>query len=95
MEAAMAVDGTWNITLKTMIGERKATVVLKTEGASLVAKERLLYDGAVDGDDVSWKTDITSPVSLTLAFKGKVSGNTIAGAATTALGKWPFSGVRG
>jgi hypothetical protein len=55
----------------------------------------LLYDGAVDGDDVSWKTDITSPVSLTLAFKGKVSGDTIAGTATTALGKWPFSGVRG
>jgi hypothetical protein len=91
----MAVDGTWNITLKTMIGERKATVVLKTEGASLVAKERLLYDGAVDGDEVSWKTDVTSPVSLTLAFKGKVSGDTIAGMATTALGKWPFSGVRG
>jgi hypothetical protein len=90
----MAVDGTWNITLKTMIGERKATVVLKTEGVSLVAKERLLYDGAVDGDDVSWKTDITSPVSLTLAFKGKVRGDTIAGTATTALGKWPFSGVR-
>ena len=91
----MAVDGTWNITLKTMIGERKATVILKTEGASLVAKERLLYNGAVDGDDVSWKTDITTPVSLTLAFKGKVSGDTIAGTATTALGKWPFSGVRG
>ena len=90
----MAVDGTWNITLKTMIGERKAIVVLKTEGASLVAKERLLYDGAVDGDDVSWKTDITSPVSLTLAFKGKVSGDTIAGTATTALGKWPFTGMR-
>ena len=91
----MDVDGTWNITLKTMIGERKATVVLKTEGASLAAKERLLYDGTVDGDEVSWKTDITSPVSLTLAFKGKVSGDTIAGTATTALGKWPFTGMRG
>lgn len=90
----MAVDGTWNITLKTLIGERKATVILKSNDGRLASKERLLYDGTVDGDDVSWKTDVTSPMALTLNFKGKVTGDTIAGSARTALGTWPFSGTR-
>jgi hypothetical protein len=90
----MAVNGTWDITIKTLIGERKATVILKTEGAALVAKDRLLYDGAVDGDAVSWKTDVTSPMPMTLTFSGKVTGDTIAGKAVTGLGAWPFSGTR-
>jgi hypothetical protein len=90
----MAVDGTWNITLKTLIGERKATVVLRAEGATLASRERLLYDGTVDGDAVSWKTDVTSPMALTLKFSGQVSGDAIAGHAATAFGTWPFSGTR-
>jgi hypothetical protein len=90
----MAVNGTWDITIKTLIGERKATVVLKTQGAALVAKDRLLYDGAVDGDDVSWKTDVTSPMPMTLAFTGTVDGDTIAGKAASSFGTWPFSGTR-
>src|SRR5437762_11023440 len=66
-----SVDGTWDITIKTLIGERKATVILKSEdGATLRTKERLLYDGMVEGDTVRWKTDVTSPMALTLAFTG-------------------------
>ena len=91
----MAVDGTWNISIKTLIGERRATVVLKTAGATLVSKERLLYDGSVDGDEVSWKTDVTDPLALTLAFKGKVSGDTIAGKVGTRFGTCRINGARG
>jgi hypothetical protein len=91
----MSVEGTWDISIKTLIGERKATVILKSEdGATLRAKERLLYDGTVEGDTVRWKTDITSPMALTLAFTGKVSGDSITGSVATALGTWTFRGVR-
>ncbi len=89
----MVVDGTWNISIKTLIGERKAIVVLKAEGATLVAKDRLLNDDAVEGDEVSWKTDVTSPMAWTLKFSGKVNGDAIAGRATTAFGTWPFNGT--
>lgn len=58
----MAVDGTWNIRIKTLIGEREAAVILQ--------------------------------MPLTLAFKGKVSGDTIGGSATTSFGIWPFNGMR-
>jgi hypothetical protein len=90
----MSVDGTWDITVKTLIGERKATVVLKSEDGTLRAKERLLYDGTVDGDTVRWKTDVTSPMPLTLAFTGMVSGDSIAGSVATVFGTWSFRGVR-
>jgi hypothetical protein len=91
----MSVDGTWDITIKTLIGERKATVILKSEdGATLRTKERLLYDGMVEGDTVRWKTDVTSPMALTLAFTGKVSGDSIAGSVATRIGTWSFRGVR-
>jgi hypothetical protein len=91
----MGVEGTWDITIKTLIGERKATVVLKSDdGTTLRAKERLLYDGTMEGDTVRWKTDVTSPMALTLAFTGEVSGDSIAGRVATALGTWSFRGVR-
>jgi hypothetical protein len=48
----------------------------------------------VEGDTVRWKTDVTSPMALTLAFAGKVSGDTIAGSVATRFGTWPFRGVR-
>ena len=91
----MTVEGTWDISIKTLIGERKATVVLRMEGNALVPKERLLYDGAVKGDTVFWKTDVVDPMPLTLAFNGKVSGDTIAGKVSTRFGTWRFSGTRG
>jgi hypothetical protein len=90
----MSVDGTWDITIKTLIGERKAKVVLTSENGALRAKERSLYDGTVDGDTVRWKTDVTSPMALTLAFTGTVSGDSIAGSVATVLGTWSFRGIR-
>jgi hypothetical protein len=90
----MAVDGTYNITIKSPMGDRQATVVLKTDGAKLVGKERLLYDGTVKGNEVAWKTDITSPMRLTLKFKGKVEGDAFTGTASALLGSWSFSGTR-
>ncbi len=37
----MAVDGNWNITLSTPLGDRDATLTLKTDGTSLTASRRL------------------------------------------------------
>src|SRR5262249_3010392 len=82
--STMTVEGTWDISIKTLIGERKATVVLRMEGNALVPKERLLYDGAVKGDTVCGTTGVVDPMPLTLAFNGKVSGDPIAGKVSTA-----------
>ena len=74
----MAVDGNWNITMTTPMGERNATLTLKSSGGTLTGTQGAegntgeIFDGTVNGDDVAWKISITNPMPLTLEFTGKV-----------------------
>jgi hypothetical protein len=90
----MSVDGTWNITMQTPLGERQNTIVLQSDGAKLIANERLIYDGNVNGNEVAWKTDITNPMEMTLKYKGKVDGDAISGTVSSDYGDWSFNGTR-
>jgi hypothetical protein len=97
----MSVDGNWNITMSTPMGERKATLTLKNSGGTLTGTQGAdgnsteIFDGTADGDDVAWKVSITNPMPLTLAFTGKVTGDTIGGEmGIGAMGSFPFKGTR-
>jgi hypothetical protein len=98
----MAVDGTWNLTMETPMGERRSTVTLKSDGAALSGTQEAdgnttdIFEGSVNGDQASWKVSITNPMPLTLTFTGSVSGNAISGSADTGMfGSFPFQGARG
>ena len=98
----MAVDGTWNLTMQTPMGERKATLVVTAQGNALKGKQSGegastdIFDGTVNGNDVSWKISITNPMPLTLQYNGTVDGDGISGKMSAgAMGSWPFSGTRG
>ena|SRR5450631_146983 len=97
----MSVDGNWNITMSTPLGERQATLVLKTSGATLTGTQAAegdsaeIFDGTVNGSEVAWKVSISNPMPLTLEFAGKVESDTIAGEMTiNPMGSFPFTGVR-
>jgi hypothetical protein len=97
----MAVDGNWNITMNTPMGERKATLTLKAAGGNLTGTQGAdgnsgeIFDGTVNGDDVAWKISITNPMPLTLAFSGKVSGDSMSGEMGIGpMGSFPFTGTR-
>ena len=97
----MSVDGNWNITMSTPMGERRAELTLKSSGATLTGTQSAdgnkgeIFDGTVNGDDVAWKLSITNPMPLTLDFTGKVSGDTIAGdMGIGPMGSFPFKGTR-
>ncbi|MGY8668689.1 hypothetical protein Q3C01_40855 [Bradyrhizobium sp. UFLA05-109] len=97
----MAVDGNWNIVLSTPMGDRNTTLTLKSAGSALTGTQGAegesgeIFDGSVDGDDVAWKISITNPMPLTLAFSGKVSGDSISGEASIGpMGSFPFTGTR-
>jgi hypothetical protein len=54
-----------------------------------------IFDGTVNGDEISWKASITDPMPMTLEFTGTVAGDEIAG--TVKLGEFgnsSFSGSR-
>ena len=97
----MAVDGNWNITMSTPMGDRETTLSLKAAGATLTGTQTAegnsteIFDGKVSGDDVSWKVSITNPMPLTLDFTGKVSGDSISGEMGIGpMGSFPFTGTR-
>ena len=97
----MAVDGTWNLTMSTPMGERNATLDLKSSGGTLTGTQGAdgnsteIFDGTVNGDDVTWKVSITDPMPLTLDFSGKVAGDSISGEMGIGpMGSFPFTGTR-
>ncbi|WP_439369230.1 hypothetical protein ACRQ5Q_15480 [Bradyrhizobium sp. PMVTL-01] len=97
----MAVDGNWNLTMTTPMGERQATLNLKAAGGSLTGTQGAegttveIFDGTVAGDNVSWKVSITNPMPLTLEFTGTVSGDSISGEMGIGpMGSFPFTGAR-
>jgi hypothetical protein len=97
----MAVDGNWNITMSTPMGDREATLTLTSSGGTLTGTQAAdgesgaIYDGTVNGDNVAWKIDITSPMPLTLTFTGAVDGDAISGEMGIGpMGSFPFNGTR-
>ena len=97
----MAVDGTWNLTMSTPMGERNTTLSLKSSGGTLTGTQGAdgnsteIFDGTVNGDDVTWKVSITDPMPLTLDFTGKVAGDSISGEMGIGpMGSFPFTGTR-
>jgi len=97
----MAVDGSWALTMQTPMGDRKATLVATSSGKTLQGQQMAegqtidIYDGSVDGNAVSWKVNITSPMPMTLQFTGTVEGDAISGSMEAgSFGSMPFSGHR-
>ena len=97
----MAVDGNWNLVMSTPMGERNATLNLKSSGGTLTGTQGAdgnsteIFEGTVNGDDVAWKVSITNPMPLTLAFTGKVAGDAISGEMGLGfMGSFPFPGTR-
>ena len=97
----MSADGTWNTTMNTPMGAQQGKLELKTDGSALTgtlsgAQGTIeLQDGAADGDSLSWKADITTPMAMTLEFSAKVDGDSISGDVKLgAFGNATFSGTR-
>jgi hypothetical protein len=87
--------------MSTPMGERNALLSLKSAGGILTGTQGAdgnsgeIFDGTVDGDDVAWKLSITNPMPLTLAFTGKVDGDSMTGEMGIGMmGSFPFRGTR-
>lgn len=97
----MTADGNWNLVISTPMGNRQATLSLKTDGSTLKGSQSAegdsaeIFDGTVNGDAVSWKVSITNPMPLTLEFSGTVNGNDLSGNVVLgSFGSSSFSGTR-
>jgi len=97
----MSADGTWNTVMNTPMGAQNGTMQLATSGSTLTGKlsgpqgDIELQDGTVDGNSLTWKADITSPMAMTLEFSATVDGDEIKGDVKLgAFGNATFTGTR-
>lgn len=96
----MAVNGKWNLTIKTPMGEQKGVLTLEQSGAALTGAMSgamgsvPIENGAVEGDTVKWSAKVTSPMPITLEFTGKVEGASLNGTVKLgAFGSSTFTGT--
>ena len=97
----MSADGSWNTTINTPMGAQNGTLILQTSGSELTGKmvgaqgEMALTDGKADGNNLSWKAQMTSPMPMTLEFTATVDGDKISGNVKLGMfGNASFSGTR-
>jgi hypothetical protein len=91
--------GSWDVTIDTPIGTIAAAFDIKESNGSLSGVARTdaetvdFYDVAVDGDQLTWLQDVTTPMKLTLKFVITVEGDQMVG--TSKAGIFPASKVQG
>ena len=70
----MAYNGSWNITMKTPMGDREAKLTLAQDGDGLSGEMEAdgnttpISNGRVEGDRAKWDVEVTTPMPLTLSF---------------------------
>ena len=94
------VDGTYDCTVKSPLGDQKMTLTVKSAGTTFNgsvsgAMGAMDVDGSVDGDKIAWKQSMTVPMPMTLDCKATVDGDTMTGTVGAgAFGSFPLSGTR-
>ena len=94
------VQGKWNITIKTPMGDKSGVLDLTVSGKTLTGSlsdaehHVAISDGRVEGNNLSWKAKITKPMRLSFKFSAIVEQDRISGDARHLLGSATFSGTR-
>jgi len=95
----MSFTGTWNITMKTPMGDREAVLTLAQDGESLTGEAvaddtpTALKNGKVEDGRAKFEMDLTSPMPITLEFDLGNDGGSVEG--TVKLGMFGNSAVTG
>lgn len=97
----MSIDGNWEVSMNTPMGEQKGTLILKVDGNSLSGKvdtamgSEEFNDGTVSGNNLEWSIDISKPMPMTLNFKATVEGDSMTGNVGLGMfGSAPLNGQR-
>ena len=97
----MSADGNWTITTTSPMGTQEGTLSLAIDGGTLTGTmsgptgDIEIQDGAADGDNLTWKAEVTSPMAITLEVAATVDGDALSGSIKLgAFGNASFSGAR-
>ncbi|MFA6116219.1 MAG: hypothetical protein WC729_19640 [Sphingomonas sp.] len=94
------IDGTWDTTVKSPLGDQKMTLTVKADGGTFTgtntgAMGSTDINGTVDGDTIHWSMNITVPMPMTLDCTATADGDTLTGSVGAgAFGSFPLTGTR-
>jgi hypothetical protein len=97
----MAIDGDWNLIIKSPMGDQASTLSVKASGGALTGVQTAqgvktdIVDGAVNGETLTWSASVTTPFPMKLDFTGVVAGDALNGSVKAgSFGTFPFTGAR-
>ena len=97
----MAVDGTWNLTMQTPMGNREVKLVLAAQGPALSGEFQApqgtsAVTGSADGEKINFSTNFTGAMGpMDLKFEGTHEADAISGTVQFgAFGSGPFTATR-
>ncbi|KWV90358.1 hypothetical protein [Erythrobacter sp. YT30] len=97
----MSVDGTYNTTVKSPMGDQSGKFTVVTDGDTFTGKmeggmgSMDVEEGKVDGNTLTWKMNMTVPMPMTLECEATVEGDTLAGNVNAgAFGAMPLTGEK-
>lgn len=91
--------GVWDVTIATPMGTINAVFDIADQNGSISGIARtdqdsaVFYDVVANGNSLTWKQDVTSPMKLTLKMAVTVEGDTMTG--TSKAGIFPASKLQG
>lgn len=94
------VDGSWDCTVKSPLGDQKMTLTVNSSGSGFTgtvsgAMGSSDVTGEVNGNQISWKQQMTVPMPMTLDCKATVEDDVLKGSvAAGAFGSFPLTGTR-
>ena len=95
-----SVDGKWNCTVKSPLGDQDLTLSVQSEGARFTgqaggAMGSMPVEGEVNGDTLTWKMSITVPMPMTLDCDATVNGDALSGnVGAGGFGSFALTGTR-
>lgn len=97
----MSVAGKYECVTKTPMGDQASTLTVEVDGDSFTGSNSgamgnsPISDGKVDGNTITWSSQITIPMPMKLDCKATIEGDALTGTVTAgAFGSFPITGTR-
>jgi len=98
----MSLAGTYNTTVKSPMGDQTGTLTVEDNGDGTFSGNMAgamgsmeVEDGAIGGNKLTWKMQMTVPMPMTLDCEATVDGDVLNGTVNAgAFGAMPLSGTR-
>lgn len=98
----MSVAGTYDVTIKTPMGDQKGKLTINPAGDSFtgsVTSDMMgsmdIADGKVAGDTATWTMDMKVPMPMTLECEATINGDAITGSIKAGMfGSMALAGTR-